>query len=659
MEYKIFYSYQSDIDKDLNESFIEKALRKAARELKGLNLTVVKGFYGTSGQKPLAQTMFDQSASCDIFVGDISFTSERANHIESRLFTFRKKDYLTRVNGDVKRSPNPNVLLETGYSWSKKDYDRTILVINKVFGHPEELPVDMSHIRWPVDYSLSSEDKSDKGKYESAFEGLVHDLKLAISGAIKTTQTYHRGRFSPFKLHLDWRSKDFGNPYYPLPELKQKILQLREALDKKNNPQRLVGPKNSGKTRLARELFNTIDEIPKLDTVEKLLYYDLEPTSYASIERQIRDLAVLNQDKVVILDNCSYQIHKKVCDDLYDTNVRILTISNLDEKDSDKGATVQIDEDLAKKVVEQSVTKKFSGSNASSVIQLAQGNIREALAYVNSSITDEVGIETDYENKWKQLLGIFYERGGLKLLEALSIFKYVGLTGQYQKQGEYIRRELCNDLDDYEFLTLLEYFIESGMVKRQGDFVLLETFVDELATKWWSKQTSEFLSSFFKEISTLGLSKQLGIRLIELSQKTDSGDIIKIVTGNKGVFDYNFINTDQGARLIMSLSEIAPKEVMEALVICFKAKSTEELLEFKDGRRYLVWALERLCFRKETFKDATRLLYRLAQAENENIGNNATNKFYQLFQPYLAGTEIDLYTRFDLLMELTKEQDGN
>jgi hypothetical protein len=47
-------------------------------------------------------------------------------------------------------------------------------------------------------------------------------------------------------------------------------------------------------------------------------------------------------------------------------------------------------------------------------------------------------------------------------------------------------------------------------------------------------------------------------------------------------------------------------------------------------------------------------LYRLAQAENENIVNNATNKFYQLFQPFLAGTEVDLKTRLDVLKELVK-----
>ena len=48
-------------------------------------------------------------------------------------------------------SPNPNVLVETGYSWGKKDYGRTILIINKAFGDPNDLPIDMRHVRWPVD----------------------------------------------------------------------------------------------------------------------------------------------------------------------------------------------------------------------------------------------------------------------------------------------------------------------------------------------------------------------------------------------------------------------------------------------------------------------------------------------------------------------------
>jgi hypothetical protein len=209
-------------------------------------------------------------------------------------------------------------------------------------------------------------------------------------------------------------------------------------------------------------------------------------------------------------------------------------------------------------------------------------------------------------------------------------------------------------MEDFIFLTLLERFKELGIIKAQGDFVLIEGFVEELAVNWWTNQKQEDLGDFFKRVENVGLSKALGNRLIELSQKSESGDIIKIVTANTSIFDYDFLNTDQGARLMISLSEIAPIEIMEGLNKCFESKSREELLLFRNGRRNIVWALERLCFRKETFRDSTKLLYRLAQAENENIVNNATNKFYQLFQPFLAGTEVDLKTRLDVLKELVK-----
>jgi hypothetical protein len=193
------------------------------------------------------------------------------------------------------------------------------------------------------------------------------------------------------------------------------------------------------------------------------------------------------------------------------------------------------------------------------------------------------------------------------------------------------------------------------MIKRQGDFVMQETFVEELAMKWYERQTGEFLGKFFTDIAAIGMSKQLGERLVELSQKESGGDIIKVVTGNSGIFDYNFVNTSQGSRLILSLAEIAPAETINSLTKSFKDKTTEELTKFDKGRRNLVWALEKLCFRLETFSPAARLLYRLALAENENIGNNATGQFLQLFQPMLAGTEVDLMTRLNLLKQLNEE----
>jgi hypothetical protein len=58
------------------------------------------------------------------------------------------------------------------------------------------------------------------------------------------------------------------------------------------------------------------------------------------------------------------------------------------------------------------------------------------------------------------------------------------------------------------------------------------------------------------------------------------------------------------------------------------------------SRRHLVWALEKLVFRKESFSRAATLLRKLAAAETEdNIVNNASGLFKGLFHIYLSGTE--------------------
>ena len=206
MEYRIFYSYQSDSPKQINELFIEKAIKEAIKTIKGAKIKLIKGFKGTSGQKPLANTMLQQSESSDIFIGDVTLTAEFNDHIYKNhwlLSSYQKID----KNGKVKKYPNGNVLLETGYSWAKKDYDRTILIMNEAYGEAKGLPVDMGHLRWPVIYNLA--ESYSKIEHDTTLTQLVSDLKGAIVAAMKTTRTYHRNRFKPFKQHDVWKSSDF------------------------------------------------------------------------------------------------------------------------------------------------------------------------------------------------------------------------------------------------------------------------------------------------------------------------------------------------------------------------------------------------------------------------------------------------------------------
>src|SRR5207245_1487159 len=82
--------------------------------------------------------------------------------------------------------------------------------------------------------------------------------------------------------------------------------------------------------------------------------------------------------------------------------------------------------------------------------------------------------------------------------------------------------------------------------------------------------------------------------------------------------------------------------------------SRERLFEFTTGRREVVWALERIVVWRELFERGARVLLRLAEAENETWGNNATGIFRGLFSPgpgAVAPTEASPEERFPILRE--------
>lgn len=116
----------------------------------------------------------------------------------------------------------------------------------------------------------------------------------------------------------------------------------------------------------------------------------------------------------------------------------------------------------------------------------------------------------------------------------------------------------------------------------------------------------------------------------------------------------NYLKTEQGARLFLSLAEADPISALDCLKRTIGKWSREDLLEFTTGRREVVWALEKIAVWKELFSDAARLLLKLGEAENEKFGNNASGVFSGLFSPgpgKVAPTEASPQERFPVLKE--------
>ena len=121
-------------------------------------------------------------------------------------------------------------------------------------------------------------------------------------------------------------------------------------------------------------------------------------------------------------------------------------------------------------------------------------------------------------------------------------------------------------------------------------------------------------------------------------------------------FDEESLSSGLGSKLLLSMSTVNPAAIAKSLKMVLGNKDLVWLKEKfgGDGRRNVVWALERLCFAHESYEDGVSVLARLAAAENEDFSNNASGQLVQLFHIALAGTEVSLHTRLETLKQLVK-----
>ncbi len=130
MQRRVFYSWQSDTRGAANRNLIQQALEGAAGEIAdeaiGIEPVVDRDTANVPGSPDIGTTILAKIGNADVVVADV-----------------------TIVNGkDAKRPmPNPNVMLEIGYSLAVLTDARLILVQNTAFGGPELLPFDLRQKR--------------------------------------------------------------------------------------------------------------------------------------------------------------------------------------------------------------------------------------------------------------------------------------------------------------------------------------------------------------------------------------------------------------------------------------------------------------------------------------------------------------------------------
>lgn len=137
----IFYSWQSDTPTAIGKLFVRLALDRAV-EIIAADLaleeaerpTVDQDTQGVMGQPAIAETIFAKIRDADVVVVDVTLVGQV---------------------GEAKKLINSNVMYELGYAHGHHGAHVLLAVMNTHYGPPSDLPFDLLHRRWPVEFDVA------------------------------------------------------------------------------------------------------------------------------------------------------------------------------------------------------------------------------------------------------------------------------------------------------------------------------------------------------------------------------------------------------------------------------------------------------------------------------------------------------------------------
>jgi hypothetical protein len=281
-------------------------------------------------------------------------------------------------------------------------------------------------------------------------------------------------------------------------------------------------------------------------------------------------------------------------------------------------------------------------------VLLAAASVGNMIRRDLTSFVEAVGRE--FEKRIQTELG----PNALKCARLFSVLMHVGITGNFEPEFKHICDLFGEGWTPHTALLSLADLERAGLARRAGSFaeITLPILANYLVAQLLRGRLNEMLALFGR------LDDAGRVRFIKRLSEVKSEEVERFwdaVFAPDGLFkDFQAALSDM--HLLRLIAGTVPDRVLRLLESGLRNSSREERLAIRgDQRRELMWILEQLLFRAKTSRGAIRFVWLLAEAENEDYGNNATGILAECFHPLHPQMPLPLQDRIELLREFIAE----
>ena len=661
MTLHLFFSWQVETDtaKQHNKPFIWDCINAAAKkvenkgELKDIFIKPEEGLRDEAGTPDTIGVCESRIDNCHIFVADMTI-AENYSRLE------KIASWLSRNKHRV--GPNRNVNNEYGRARGLKESGQIITVMNTINGNVEEdnmlFPVDVRKYRFPITFTLKKDEKYyDKDVFNNIKTAFIEDLAKAIFESAKVALKHIDNEMKPF---INWQAHkkigDFRGGYAETPDL----IELKDKIKINRGNIRVLGMSGLGKTRLVLEAFK--------DNKENYWYYDCQTRGFTQLKDRLPEIFKDYSNYVLVFDNCDKTTSAEIVKlkrSCQGTNPIITIFNGIEEQSDDMYVPLSMQEKYD--AVVEEIIKRYAAlykdRDKERIMDFAGGIPMMAQLLMDGLQANRALGDVSDENLMSKILLAEPGTEDRKLMQTLSMFDYIGYKDDSHKELEYVVKNkditniakddkvLCNDIDD-----LIEKNLKRKIIEQRGRRVGIRPapIAFYLIGEWLSNCSEDRMIRVVKALQDAecaeALTNAFADQFRNMGFNEKARQMLNQLMGPNSPFSSaEVINTRLGSRLFRSFAEVNPVAVANTLWNALGSIEIETLRTMEEGRRNLVWTLEKLCFDPASFEPAAKLMLRLAQAENEEIGNNATQEFIRLFPVLLPATAVDLNTRLDFL----------